>query len=441
MPPCCAARGAGPNCLPSLHLLSLHETTGVKVKNYRSGENHPDERVREAARKWEYKEDECSICKFPLDEPSDIYPGGEKDPEALEIEVLVENPTCKHAFHRACLQPSVQAGILYCPVCRSVLKQSVLDDLAPGMGYVELENSSRQSNQRGYEGFYDARNNEEMREQNVDPSDEVDHLSENDLKNQLSELDETVGNLSKLVGEPEFLTYGLEAVKALLTISSNAERKATMEKLQLWHHASTLLRLYIRVHAWPRRALMRNYNHVWFELFDNAMLYLRMDLPELRKVLIYKRLSGTTASGRQKYLFNMGEKEFSDLPGLDAAIDLVEGHKKAAALSNEPYLSDKQVKAFEFYITEARSLPEQTKSYLEENPPETDDDVQLEIEMTVELTKTAVEDMLKGLQEFLPGVEKYKVDSIQETTKKVLSELVERFPEAEEVMEDVGYQM
>lgn len=439
MPPCCAARGGPPNSLPALHLLSLHENTGVKVKDYRSGEDHPDDRVKEASQKWDYREDECSICRLPLDGPSDYYPGDEDDPGAFEIEVLVENPTCKHAFHRACLQPSVQAGVLYCPICRSVLKQSVIDDLAPGKGYVELASSDQQPMQRSYSGLYDERRNEEMRTQDVDPADEIDDLASNELGRNLSDLAAKESTLSRLTGEPEVLQYGREAVNALLKISSIALWNAPMEKLQLWHHATALLFTYNRVQSWNDRIVGRGFNFLWVTFFQDAMLWLRMDLPELRKVLIYKGRSPERGNG---YRFAMGEKETSDLPGLDAAIELVGRHKKAKMVGNEPLLSDKQVKAFEFYIKEGRSLATKTRTYMEKNPPEgvLGEDLDMYIETFIEFAKLDVEAMLGGLKVFIPGLEKEKVDSIREIIKKVLSELVERFPEAEEVMEDVGYQ-
>ena len=411
------------NAFPSLHLLSLNESTGVKVDDYLSAWNHQDERVRVLAetQPWDSR-DECSICRNPFVHPSPFYGGNEEDPEAVEIEALVENPECKHVFHRACLQTSVQAGILSCPVCRSVIKQSVIDELAPGTGLIELASSDEQPAQRGYGGFYDENRNAPMRTQDVDPADVVDGFASNDLQTKLIQLERTIKTLSKL-STPPVLLHGLNTVKALLSISSVAPWQEKMEKLQLWHHANVLLRTYNQVHLWPERTRTRDAtNNAWFAFFDDAMLFLRMDLPELRKVLIYVRQRDTTN------IFKMGEKEFTGLPGLDSAIELLAEHYLKAMYKNHPVLSDEQVKGLQYYISSARSLPEKSKQFqqnLEEGGGEWDEDD----EISTELTKIDLENKLDELEVFLPGLAEEDIQSIKKELYKILSELVERFPE------------
>jgi len=395
--------------MPSLHLLPLHESTGVKVKDYLSGWKHPDEQVRNLSETWDSR-DECGICFGPLAQPSLLYPGEPEDVEATEVEALVENPSCKHVFHRTCIQQSVIAGVLYCPLCKSVIKQPVLNDLAPGMGYIELASSDQQAAQRGYDGFYDEARNEAMRAQNVDPADEVDNMASGELEMELRKLETTASTLSKLPSPPPSLQYGLESVVDLLKISSMATGRGTLtfEKLELWHHASALLTTYNQVHLWPFQTRNRDAkNRRWFSFFDDAMLFLRMDLAQLRKILIYTGPSNDTE------MFKMGEKELTGLPGLDGAIDLVWDNKRSSMVANDPFLSDEQTLALRHYIHDAMELPEISR----EGP-----------DLYIELS--GVSDILGGLEIFLPGLEKEMVETIQKTIEQVLSELVQRFPEA-----------
>ena len=430
MPPC------GGCSLPSLHLLSLHENTGVKVEDYLSAWLHPDPRVRDLAenKAWDSR-DACSICHTALVKPSPFYAGEEENQGAVEVEVLVENPACKHVFHRACLQRSIQAGNLTCPECRAVIKQSVINELAPGMGFTELANSDAQTVQRTEEeeDFYGEARNLAMDAQLVDPADQVDNLAPNEVKNELLQLESTISALSTR-SVPPVLRYGIGAVKALLTLSSVLERKKTMEKLRVWHHANVLLRSYKQVHLWPSRTRNRDStNQALFTFFDSSMLFLRMDLPELRKVLIYVRPDDANTD-----IFKLGEKEFTGLPGLDQAIELIADHNRLQMYYDTPLLSDEQVKALEYYISDCRLWSEYPK------PGEGDGEVEndgFEF-MFFEVALLEVAEMLEGFNVFLPGLEQRNLDLIwldltrvEQGLETIRVELVQLFPEAQRIMD------
>ena len=103
----------------------------------------------------------------------------------------------------------------------------------------------------------------------------------------------------------------------------------------------------------------------------------------------------------------------SSLQGLDGAIDLVWDNKRSSMVANDPFLSDEQTLALRHYIHDAMELPEISR----EGP-----------DLYIELS--GVSDILGGLEIFLPGLEKEMVETIQKTIEQVLSELVQRFPEA-----------
>ena len=418
MPPCCAARS---NALPSLHLLSLNESTGVKVKDVRSGDAHPDPRVRAIAVKWDHHEMQCGVCLGMLDEDALTNEGEEK---ALEIEVLVENPLCEHVFHRLCIEKLVRGGALTCPLCKAPIKQSVINDVAPGYGFVELDGPDEQRDLRGYDDFYGEENNQIMLNQNVDPADDVDDLVEGDMSKRLNRLIDMVSDLSDLselgTERPPVLMRGLDAVAALLETSSIGDHEGVMEERQLWHHAYALRASYIIVNKWPQRTRDRMFD--WFKLFDNAMLFLRMDRIELRRVLIHvTKIS--TPRGRM-HTYKMAEKKASDLPGLDRAIDMVEKHKNLSAMNSKTILSDEQVKAFEYYTSEARDFSQWSP---------------IVNELYAEMEQDNIEKMLQRFKTFLPDVEDEARDFIKQSVEEVAYELARILPSALPVLRAEGF--
>lgn len=420
MPPCCAARS---NALPSLHLLSLNESTGVKVKDVRSGDAHPDPRVRAIAVKWDHHTMQCGVCLGKLDEDPLTKDGEEKanTPEALEVEVLVENPLCEHVFHRLCIEGWVRRGGLTCPLCKAPINQSVINDVAPGYGFVELEGPDEQQDLRDYGGFYGEERNQRMRNPNPDPADEVDGLVEGELSKDLNRLVDMVEDLSELGTErPPGLVRGLGAVAALLERSSIGDHEGVVEERQLWHHAYALHASYIIVNKWPQRVRYRMFD--WFELFDNAMLFLRMDLIELRRVLIHVTTI-STPRGRM-HTYRMAEKKASDLPGLDRAIDMVEKHKNLSVMDSKTILSDEQVKAFEYYMSEARDFSQWSP---------------IVKELYAEMEEDNITAMMKGFKTFRTDVEDEARDLIKQCVKEVADELARILPSALPVLRAEGF--
>lgn len=404
----------------------MNESTGVKVKDFRSGDVHPDLRVRTVALKWDHHEMECGVCLGELDEDPLTKDGEEKadTPEALEIEVLVENPLCEHVFHRLCIEGWVRRGGLTCPLCKAPIKQSVINDVAPGYGFSELDGPDEQRDLRDYDGFYGEENNQRMRNPNPDPADEVDGLVEGELSKDLNRLIDMVSDLSDLselgTERPPVLMRGLDAVAALLETSSIGDHEGVMEERQLWHHAYALRASYIIVNKWPQRTRDRMFD--WFELFDNAMLFLRMDLIELRRVLIH--VTKTSTPRVRMHTYRMAEKKGSDLPGLDRAIDMVEKHKSLSAMNSNPILSDEQVKAFEYYTTEARDFSQWSP---------------IVNELYAEMEQDNIEEMLQRFKTFLPDVEDEARDLIKQSVKEVADELARILPSALPVLRAEGF--
>ena len=82
----------------------------------------------------------CPVCGDPLrqidDNPAEADEAYEGD---LDVEVLIENERCGHAYHRNCLRSLIQKGRRTCVQCRTPFPQAVFDRLAPELGAREGE--------------------------------------------------------------------------------------------------------------------------------------------------------------------------------------------------------------------------------------------------------------------------------------------------------------
>lgn len=131
---------------------------------------------------------DCTICHQRLIRNADL------GDETNDIEVLVEQPRCGHAFHRTCLAKTVKAGGRNCPSCRTAIASKVLRRLG--------EDDSLNEGERQRLGLYDADSqlNEWYRDQRVharannaenddfssDPESGDDLVNDDDWENQIT---------------------------------------------------------------------------------------------------------------------------------------------------------------------------------------------------------------------------------------------------------------
>ena len=69
-------------------------------------------------------ETDCVICSKKLLKAAAL------GDETTNIEVIVENKDCGHAFHRTCLAGWINNNGRFCPICRSAIPQRVLNRLS-----------------------------------------------------------------------------------------------------------------------------------------------------------------------------------------------------------------------------------------------------------------------------------------------------------------------
>lgn len=100
---------------------------------------------------WEGEDSpNCPICLEPLHRKSE-------NGTTKKVEALLENPACRHCFHRECLEEWMRGALhegnyksLRCPTCNAPIKQKVIDSIpaCKSKGIEEVLEGARQQQQQ-----------------------------------------------------------------------------------------------------------------------------------------------------------------------------------------------------------------------------------------------------------------------------------------------------
>ena len=108
--------------LPPLHRLPAGQCQpcGKAFKTWGTALKYPKVKNHKNTKGKLDSETECAICQAPLRKKAEL---GDL---TVNVEVLLENNKCGHAFHLTCLKGFVKGGGRNCPICRTPITTRVL---------------------------------------------------------------------------------------------------------------------------------------------------------------------------------------------------------------------------------------------------------------------------------------------------------------------------